>query len=313
MSIAVLGEALIDLIERDGVFHPLPGGSLYNVAIGLARQDMNVSYLSPLSKDQLGTLLYDNLIAEGVNLPAGRRSELPTSLSLIKLDSQGAPTYTLYRQGVADKDTTSEQIIADLPADLQIFHTGSLAITPSQLSRTFDIFEHLRRNNVLISVDINIRSGASSDQQAYIAGVISLLEYCDIVKASDEDLLALNLAEDPLRAGEIVHQKMNNGLLLLTEGKGGAWLFTQDQRVRRDSYPVDRLVDTVGAGDTFHSAFLTYLLRQGIPQGGLSNFDTAELKSALDYACAAAAINVSRTGCSPPTTAEIEKFISDFR
>ena len=50
MSIAVLGEALIDfIVGSDGAYRPHLGGSPYNVAIGLARQGIDVSYLSPLS------------------------------------------------------------------------------------------------------------------------------------------------------------------------------------------------------------------------------------------------------------------------
>jgi hypothetical protein len=31
--IAVAGEALIDLVERDGTLHPLPGGGPFNTAL----------------------------------------------------------------------------------------------------------------------------------------------------------------------------------------------------------------------------------------------------------------------------------------
>ena len=50
MTVAVLGEALIDFIVDDqGAYHPHLGGSPYTVAIGLARQGVDVSYLSPFS------------------------------------------------------------------------------------------------------------------------------------------------------------------------------------------------------------------------------------------------------------------------
>ena len=59
MSIAVLGEALIDfIVGSDGAYRPHLGGSPYNVAIGLARQGMDVSYLSPLSNDTFGDQFY---------------------------------------------------------------------------------------------------------------------------------------------------------------------------------------------------------------------------------------------------------------
>ena len=49
MAIAVLGEALIDFIAgEDGAYRPHLGGSPYNVAIGLARQGIEMPRLHPL-------------------------------------------------------------------------------------------------------------------------------------------------------------------------------------------------------------------------------------------------------------------------
>ena len=70
MSVAVLGEALIDLIVGDdGAYRPHLGGSPYNVAIGLARQGIRVSYLSPFSDDAFGERLLQSLRSEGVETP----------------------------------------------------------------------------------------------------------------------------------------------------------------------------------------------------------------------------------------------------
>ena len=79
MTVAVLGEALIDfIVGDDGAYRPHLGGSPYNVAIGLARQGVAVSYLSPFSDDTFGDQLRDSLIREGVEVPQARRSRWPT-------------------------------------------------------------------------------------------------------------------------------------------------------------------------------------------------------------------------------------------
>ena len=63
MTIAILGEAIIDLIpDPDHGYKPYPGGSPYNVAIALARQQQSVSYISPFSEDAFGDLLHLSLI-----------------------------------------------------------------------------------------------------------------------------------------------------------------------------------------------------------------------------------------------------------
>lgn len=314
MTVAVLGEALIDLIVGDdGAYRPHLGGSPFNVAIGLARQGIDVSYLSPLSDDTFGDRLHAALQGEGVSVPISRRSKWPTSLALVTVDANGVPAYRLYREGIADKDTTAEEIASNLPDGLRIFHTGSLAITPSQLPKIRPLFELMRERGVTISMDINIRLRASLDTIAYLSGVRSLLPLADIVKASDEDLEPFEFATDSRSAAEFAYAEMESGLLLLTEGRGGALLHTPDGVIERKAYPVANIADTVGAGDTFHAAFLSSLYRNVESRRPLNDIDPRIVGDAVDFACAAAAINVSRHGCNPPTQAECEDFIQAAR
>ena len=113
MTVAVLGEALIDfIVGEDGAYRPHLGGSPYNVAIGLARQGVPVRYVSPLSDDSFGDQLHASLQREGVEIGIVERSRKPTSLALVTLDQARQPTYRLYREGIADKDVTFEQVEA---------------------------------------------------------------------------------------------------------------------------------------------------------------------------------------------------------
>lgn len=310
MTVAVLGEALIDLIVGDdGAYRPHLGGSPYNVAIGLARQGISVSYLSPFSDDSFGDQLHDSLREEGVETPIARRSLWPTSLALVTIDDDGMPSYRLYREGIADKDTSFEEVQANLPYNLKVFHTGSLAITPSQLPKIRELFALMHDQGVVVSLDINIRLRASIDTKAYLDGVRSLLPLADIVKASDEDLEPFQFASDARDAAERAYEEMVSGMLLLTRGNGGAQLFTANGNIEKKSYPIANVEDTVGAGDTFHSAFLASLYRADAIKGPYRDIDAEVLGDAVDFACAAAAINVSRVGCNPPTQDEVERYV----
>jgi fructokinase len=314
MTVAVLGEALIDfIVGDDGSYRAHLGGSPFNFAIGLARQGIDVSYLSPFSDDTFGDQLHAHVLREGVQVPGARRSRWPTSLALVTLDENSAPTYRLYREGVADKDFSYDEIVSGLPEGLRVFHTGSLAITPSQLPKIRRIVDLMHELEVVVSVDINIRLRGSLDTRAYLSGVRSLLSVADIVKASDEDLLALELADTPRKSAERAFAKMDSGMLVLTEGSTGAVIYTRHGSIEKESYAVETLADTVGAGDTFHSALLASMLRSGALEDGPGDYDPGLLAEALDFACAAAAINVSRKGCSPPTRAEVEAFIAAAR
>ena len=111
MTVAVLGEALIDFIlGEDGAYRSHLGGSPYNVAIGLARQGASVSYVSPFSDDTFGNQLHDSLCTEGVQVPISRRSLLPTSLALVTTDEDGMPAYRIYREGEIGRASCRERV-----------------------------------------------------------------------------------------------------------------------------------------------------------------------------------------------------------
>ena len=299
--------------DDSGRFRPHLGGSPFNVAIALARLGVDVSYLSAVSVDPFGARLSAALESEGVAVPLQRRSQHPTSLALVSVDARGQPGYRLYRQGVADKDTSLEDIVGHLPGHLSLFHTGSLALTPSQLPKLHAVFDELDRRGVPVSIDVNVRLGASADESAYIAGVRALLPRADIVKASDDDLAALGFDGDPKTAAAAAHGEMGGGVLVLTEGARGATLFGAGAPIVQPAFPVARVADTIGAGDSFHAAFLSRLHGAGALTDWPSRVGRASLAGALEFAAAAAAINVSRPGCKPPTFLEVTERVAEAR
>jgi len=87
-------------------------------------------------------------------------------------------------------------------------------------------------------------------------------------------------------------------MVVLTKGKEGAAVFTQDTYHETPGFSV-QVKDTTGAGDAFHAAYISALKR---------NLD---LKNCLQFANAAAAISVQHPGprSGLPTTAEVEDFL----
>ena len=67
-----------------------------------------------------------------------------------------------------------------------------------------------------------------------------------------------------------------------------------------------KVVDTVGAGDTFQAALLTWLAEQGrLSPDGVDGWTETGLLAALDFAGRAAAITCSRRGADLPRRAEL--------
>lgn len=304
--IAVLGENVVDLLmQPDGNFCPHLGGSPFNVAIGIGKQEVPVTYLSPISEDRFGDSFLAHMQKHGVSYGAPHRSALPSSVAIVTLDALRQPHYSIYRHHVADRDISTGLLVACLPEATRILHTGSLALEPEDLAKVKTLLSAARAKGVRISIDINIRMDFVTDKQAYITGIEELMPLCDYVKASDEDLGRL-YPDLPLNdAVEKFETLIPDALFAYTEGDKGALLHTSAANIALPVVQPDVFGDTVGAGDSFYSMLLSYLWREKLDATSPSELTAKQLLPALQHAIIAASINVSRHGCVPPSRVEV--------
>lgn len=313
--IGVLGEAVIDLIRQpDGRYRAFAGGSPFNVAMALGRQSCPATYLSPLSDDDFGELLAKTLERAGVLMDINFRSPLPTSLAVVALNESGQPRYRLYREGIADRDYSVDDILSRIPPGLALLHTGSLAITPSELPRVAELFKALRGRGILICMDLNMRPGVVKEMSTYVEGVRSLLSQCDILKGSDEDLELLGYEGDRSKLVDELRNEMEEGVVAITFGEHGALIANEVAVVERQSHKIDNIGDTVGAGDCFQAGMLAALHQGGLLNRAKLNRSRAEvLDLVLQRANASAALNVMQAGCQPPSNEEVMQFLEAER
>ena len=110
--IVVIGEALIDLVETgdDEPRLARPGGSPYNVAIGLARLDRPTAFAGRLSRDPLGSVLRTHALRSGVDLSLTVDAREPTTVALVELDADGTARYRFGVDGTADFGCTDDEL-----------------------------------------------------------------------------------------------------------------------------------------------------------------------------------------------------------
>jgi fructokinase len=297
-KIAVLcaGEALIDLVANaQGLLTPCLGGAVYNVARALAMQGVGTGYLNPISADFYGAALRQGLAQCGVHIFETEAINRPTSLAIARLDEQGKADYSFYREGVADRYITSERLnrlsksADELHSKKTLICTGCLALSPDDANAYLPWLAEQKRLGRLVAIDINIRAAIMQDHVAYKTNIHAALQYADIIKASDDDLVFLNTS-----AAELL-QKTSAQIFLLTLGAEGAQALTRDGNTLQAPTPRGvQVIDTVGAGDCFFAGFLAHWLRP-----------TSSLQSALEHAVHSASVSVSRQGCQPPTWDEV--------
>ncbi len=281
------GEALIDLLsDASGQLTPCLGGAVYNLARALALQGVETGYLNPLSADLYGQQLRAGLHTADAKVLDSAPLQEPTSLTVVNLDADGKAVYTFYREGVADRKTSSDQLskLSQHP-EVKIVCTGCLALSPDDAKVYLPWLAEQKRLGRTICIDVNVRAAVMKNQAAYKANIHTALQYADIIKASDDDLAYLEISAADLLA------KTNTQIFLLTLGAQGAQLLTRSGECLVAHTPKGlQVIDTVGAGDCFFAGFLAHWLH-----------DSTDLQAALDHAVRSASLNVTRQGCQPPT------------
>ncbi len=308
----VCGEALLDVFAAGETGAGLAldarvGGSPFNLAVGLARLGQPVGFFSAISTGFGGERLMRALVAEGVDTLAIARNEAPTTLSLVGLDAQGVPSYAFYGDGCADRLLHGADIVR-VPANIAVLNIGSYATVVEPIASTLRALvarEHARPGGgALIACDPNIRLNVEPDLQRWRDQLAWMLPRTDLLKISDEDLglLQPGVAPEAFAAHALAHGVK---AVVVTRGALGALGWTARASAATAPVSVD-VIDTVGAGDTFQAALLTWLAEHdALTAMALAALTPSELHDALSFAAAAAAITCSRRGADMPRRGEL--------
>ena len=315
----VCGEALLDVFAAGETGTGLAldarvGGSPFNLAVGLARLGQPVGFFSAISTGFAGERLMRALVAEGVDTGAVARNDAPTTLSLIGLDAQGVPSYAFYGDGCADRLLDAADL-ARVPDAITALSIGSYATVVEPVASALRALvarvrgqrqgqERPRGPGALIAYDPNIRLNVEPDLQRWRAQLAWMLPRTDLLKISDEDLGLLQPGTAPdAFAAHALAQGVK--AVVVTRGALGALGWTAQASAATAPVPVD-VIDTVGAGDTFQAALLTWLAEHAaLTPEALGALAPAGLHDALAFAARAAAITCSRRGADMPRRAEL--------
>ena len=128
----------------------------------------------------------------------------------------------------------------------------------------------------------------------------AIAPHARIIKMSDEDAAVLFPGEEPAALAQKL--AADGALVAITQGGDGA-VIANARVVARIQAPSIAVVDTIGAGDSFMAAVLSWCATYAWPAA--DELDITELTDLGMYACSAAAITCSRPGADPPRTADM--------
>ncbi|BBX31677.1 fructokinase [Mycolicibacterium mageritense DSM 44476 = CIP 104973] len=294
----VIGEALIDIVERNGrITGEHVGGSPLNVAVGLARLERDVDFLTHIASDDRGNRIVEYLKSSGVQLVSGSRTAARTPTAVATLDDTGSARYTF------DIDWQ----LAGTPevAPPLVAHTGSIATVLEPGCRAVAALLDAYHLSATLTFDPNVRTALISDDEAARNRIERLVERCDVVKASDEDMRWI----DPRRSPEQIAQtwlNMGPSIVAVTMGEQGGFAVCRAGVVRVPSRPV-QVVDTVGAGDAFMTGLIDGLwsldLLGAQRRRDLAAISTDALTEVLSTAVLTSALTVAKAGADLPDRA----------
>jgi len=133
----------------------------------------------------------------------------------------------------------------------------------------------------------------------------------DLVFMNDAEIRQLTEEPNLVRAARRV-MDMGPRTVVAKQGEYGAALFTQEAFFALPAYPLEKVVDPTGAGDSFAGGFLGYLASQGADAAA----DEGELRRAMTYGSTLASFNVEEFGTervSRLTRDEIDERFDEFR
>ena len=303
------GEALIDMIPAptaagaDG-FVPHCGGAVYNTAVALGRLGVQTGMLTGLSSDMFGQQLSAGLKASHVDVSHAITSERPTTLAFVRL-VDGHATYDFYDESSAGRMIRPADM-PELSAEVTALCFGGISLACEPGADAYADLLSQSAGGRAVMLDPNIRPGFIQDIGKYRARLDQMVALSDIVKVSDEDLNWI--MPDPLSLQEKVDRLLAKGpsVVILTRGGEGATGFLAAGGEVHVPALKTRIIDTVGAGDTFNAGVLAKLSELGLlHKGGLAQVPEAGLQDALTHGARVAAITVSRAGANPPWAGEL--------
>ena len=247
-----IGEILWDMLPSGKALGGAPANFAYH-ATRLGEEGWAVSAIGP---DALGREIMDIVTAKRLKNVISV-TDKPTGTVQVELDAKGVPTYTIMEDVAWDNiPFTPEMEALAQRADAVCF--GSLVQRMASRESVL-CFLRATRPEALKVFDINLR------QHYYSREVIEeSLRLADILKINDEEIRIVaemfGLDGDDTAACRALIDRYALRLVILTKGADGSEVITANDTIPQPAGET-KVVDTVGAGDSFTAAFVVAYLR----------------------------------------------------
>ena len=267
IRVASIGECMIELRHRSAAVLDLAyGGDTLNTAVYLARltrdRDVRVDYVTALGDDAYSDGMLAMWQAEGVatDLVARLPGRLP-GLYTIRTDARGERSFTYWRSASAARDmlrgARAEQVAGALAGYDLLYLSGiTLSILdPEQRAALATIADRVREHGGRVAFDGNYRPVGWPDAAAARAAFDQMLRRVDIALPTLDDEQALFGVQSAPEAADRLHQR-GVAAVAIKLGRAGCSLSSAEFRGVLATEPIEVVVDSTAAGDSFNAGYL---------------------------------------------------------
>lgn len=276
-------------------------GAEVNVAIGMARLGFESTYISKVGSDSFGAYIRKTIQSEQIKTDSiSTSSQQPTGFMLKSNVIDGSDPKTEYfRRHSAASTLNAEDIKTELfHAGTHLHLTGvAAAISDSMREAMQCALQYAKAQGSRISFDTNLRPALWSDQATMVEKINEFAFASDLVLPGVEEGKILTGSDQP---EEIADFYLKHGVkaVIVKLGSAGAYYKTQSgDKGTVAGFPVNKVVDTVGAGDSFAVGVISALLdgcsmEQAARRGNLLGSLTVQVRGDSEALPTRAELNV---------------------
>ncbi|NDP27325.1 MAG: carbohydrate kinase [Flavobacterium sp.] len=284
------GEVLWDVFPS----HKKIGGAPLNVALRMNSLGITTTIISRIGKDEDGDDIVSFLKNKNVSSDSIQVGEdYKTGVVNVMINEKGNASYDIMYPSSWDKIILTQAMIEKV-SESDVFIFGSL-ICRDEVSRS-TLLTLLDKAKYKV-LDANLRAPYYTTEV-----LIELMSRADFIKLNDEELKKISKElKSPYNSFEqnmkFIAEITNTKQICVTKGEFGAVLYYNDKFYYNSGYFI-KVVDTVGAGDSFLATLIVRLLKGKSPQ------------KSLNYACAVGALVAGQEGANPTLSdGEIKKYM----
>ena len=237
-------------------------GAEFNVAVGLARLNMPVTYLTRLGEDPFGQKIVRTLQRNGIGSEfVSFSKERSTGFMLKSKVSTGDPKIFYFRKGSAASTLSKEDVDRmDFSGDGFVHLTGIFpALSESTKEASFYLIKKAREHGLTVSFDPNLRPQLWPDTETMVQTLNEFAALSDYVLPGEAEGELLCGDRDPRKIGRFYLERGAKAVVTKM-GSRGAYLMTEQDQELVPGFSIEKVVDTVGAGDGFAAGILSALM-----------------------------------------------------